>query len=741
MRRFDSRHSVRFAAGIVGALVLLGCGTDPTPPAESTPVDTPTRTAGAIDDARIIAAPAAEPGSWLSYGQTYKEQRFSRLTQITPDNVGDLGLAWTRDIGDWNMRMQGTPIVADGVMYVTNGWSVVSALDATTGEEIWSYDPEVDRSFIRLACCGPAHNRGAAVYRGKVYVGTFDGRLIALDAGTGDLVWDVDTYHESALGRFNITGAPRAAAGRIYIGQGSSESWKRRGYVTAYDAETGEISWRFYIVPGDPSKPFEHPEMEMAAKTWGGRWWEYGGGGTAWNSLVFDEELGSLYIGVGNGAPWPRKIRSGNAWEEKTPENPLAGDDLFLTAIISVDVETGRMNWYYQTVPGDNWDYSSAMDMTLSEMEVDGVQRKVLLQAPKNGFFYVLDRTNGELLRAHPYTDGITWATHIDMETGRPVENPEVVYEEDPQWILPANAGAHNWEPQSWDEERGLMYFYYHDYANFYSLAEEFVKTGVYKMRERGLSLGWGEGEYRRQLEAQAAPRPESKGFLGAFDPLTGEYRWRHRLDSVFNGGVLATTTGLLFQGEGNGRFVARSTDTGLPLYSFDALGSFSSSVISYAVDETQYVATMVTGDRTIDLPGTLLVYKLGGTAELPAVPHREVVIPAQPDVEMTRESYVAGDSLYHTHCATCHRGIGVASIVPTVAAPELRAMTPAVHDAYLSIVLEGASEANSMPGFSDTLSAEEAEAIRGFIVVQANNLRRWQEGRGIEPAPDDNRG
>ena len=233
-----------------------------------------------------------------------------------------------------------------------------------------------------------------------------------------------------------------------------------------------------------------------------------------------------------------------------------------------MDVDTGRMNWYYQTVPGDNWDYSSAMDITLAEMDVDGVQRKVLLQAPKNGFFYVIDRSDGELLRAHPYTEGITWATHVDMQTGRPVENPEVKYEEDPQWILPANAGAHNWEPQSWDREKGLMYFYYHDYANFYSLDESFVKTGIYKMRERGLSLGWGEGEYRRQLEAKAAPRPESKGFIGAFDPLSGQYKWRHQLESVFNGGVLATTTGLLFQGEGNGRFVARNTDTGEPIWS-----------------------------------------------------------------------------------------------------------------------------------------------------------------------------
>ena len=230
--------------------------------------------AGDVDDARIIAAPTSEPGSWLTYGQSYKEQRFSKLTQVNQDNIDALGLAWHKQIGDFNMRMQGTPLVVDGVMYVTNGWSVVYALDAATGAEIWRYDPQVDRSYVRLACCGPAHNRGVAVYRGKIYVATFDGRLVALNAADGSVYWDIDTWHPSALGRFNITGAPRAAEGKVFIGQGSSESGRRRGYVTAYDAETGQIDWRFYLVPGDPSQPFEHPEMEMAAKTWGGEWWK-----------------------------------------------------------------------------------------------------------------------------------------------------------------------------------------------------------------------------------------------------------------------------------------------------------------------------------------------------------------------------------------------------------------------------------------------------------------------------------
>ncbi|MEQ9450190.1 MAG: PQQ-dependent dehydrogenase, methanol/ethanol family [Pseudomonadales bacterium] len=678
--------------------------------------------AGDVDDARVIAAPTTEPGSWLTHGQTYKEQRFSKLTQINPDNIDQLGLAWHKQIGDFNMRMQGTPLVVDGVMYVTNGWSVVYALDAATGTEIWRHDPQVDRSYVRLACCGPAHNRGVAVYRGKIYVATFDGRLIALNAADGSVHWDIDTWHPAALGRFNITGAPRAARGKVFIGQGSSESGHRRGYVTAYDAETGAVDWRFYLVPGDPSQPFEHPEMEMAAKTWGGEWWKYGGGGTAWHALVYDEELGSLYIGVGNGAPWPRDIRS-----------PGGGDDLFLTAIISVDVETGRMNWYYQTVPGDNWDYSSAMDITLSELVVDGKPRKVLLQAPKNGFFYVIDRENGELLRAHPYTDGITWATHVDLQTGRPVENPDVVYEQKPQWILPANAGAHNWEPQSWDEANGIMYFYYHDMPAFYSLDEAFVKTGVYKIRERGLSLGWGEGEYRRKLIEQSDPPPPTEGYIGAFDPLTGQYKWRHQLKNAFNGGVLATASDLLIQGEGDGRLVVRSTDDGLPIWEFDARGYFTSAVMSYAIEGTQYIATMVSGNRARDLGGTLLVFKLGGKAEMPATQAVALEIPAQPEVEFDLDTLLLGESLYQAQCANCHGGIGVASEV-LVTAPDLRTMDQTTHNEFIDIVRHGTRMEQGMAGFAESLSDAEAEAIRHYLIREANALRA---ALNQQPAPE----
>ena len=672
---------------------------------------------GNVTDSRVINSPSDEPGSWLTYGQNFKEQRFSELTQINTDTIARLGLAWTTQIGDYNMRMQGTPLVVDGVMYVSNGWSVIYALDATTGEEIWKYDPEVDRSYIRLACCGPAHNRGVAVYEGKVFVGTFDGRLIAVNAENGEEVWDVDTWIPEGRGRFNITGAPRAAAGKVYIGQGSGESGHRRGYVTAYDADTGEVSWRFFLVPGDPSQPFEHPEMELAAQTWGGEWWKYGGGGTAWNSLVYDEEFNSLYIGVGNGAPWPREIRS-----------PGGGDDLFLSAIVSVDVETGRMNWYYQTTPGDNWDYSSAMDMALGEIEFGGEMRKVVLQAPKNGFFYVIDREDGELLRALPYTEGIDWATHVDMETGRPVENPDVVYESEPQWIMPANSGAHNWEPQSWDNELGLMYFYYHDIANFYSLDEGFVETGEYEIRERGLSLGWGEGEYRRRLIEEADPRPESQAYIGAFDPITGGYKWRHELESDYNGGVVATRGGLLFHPEGTGEFSARDTDDGEILWRYSAPGTFrSTSVMTYQVGRDQYVATMMNGNRAIDLGGTVLAFKLDGNLDLPIPDIVQATVPELPDGDFGVDQISEGDDIYHAQCASCHGGIGIPNEVAIVA-PDLRLMTLSTHDEMSDIVIGGSRADRGMPEFRDAITSDQLESIRAFVVEQARRLKEFQE-------------
>jgi quinohemoprotein ethanol dehydrogenase len=393
---------------------------------------------GQIDDERIKNA-ESEPGNWLAYGRTYEEQRFSPLDQINRESVSELDLVWYRDM-QTTRALEATPIVVDGIMFVSSSWSRVYALNAVSGEEIWSFDPKVPKQWGRRACCDVV-NRGVAVYKGQVYVGTIDGRLIALNANDGEVVWEVDTLidHDRF---YTITGAPRVARGKVYIGNGGAE-FGVRGYLSAYDAASGDLAWRFYTVPGDPSKPFEHPEVEMAAKTWkGGEWWKVGGGGTVWNSIVYDPEFNHLYFGVGNGSPWPRAVRS-----------PGGGDNLFLSSIVAVDADSGKLQWYYQTTPGENWDYTATQDIMLADMEVDGVQRKVLMQAPKNGFFYVIDRSNGDLLRAHKFVH-TTWASHVDLETGRPVENPDLDYIKDAKWVIPTSLGARNWQAMSFDAKK-----------------------------------------------------------------------------------------------------------------------------------------------------------------------------------------------------------------------------------------------------------------------------------------------
>ncbi|HZD52745.1 MAG TPA: PQQ-dependent dehydrogenase, methanol/ethanol family, partial [Woeseiaceae bacterium] len=425
---------------IAGATCLLvGCNGGRDDSAEPRPGSA--AAVAMVDGARIEAADS-EPGNWLSHGRTYREQRFSPLTQIDADNAARLGLAWYYDL-DTNRGQEATPIVVDGIMFVSTAWSKVKALNAATGELLWAYDPEVAGEKAVETCCDVV-NRGVAVWKGRVYVGTLDGRLIALDAATGKPVWSAQTT-DPAL-PYSITGAPRVFEDKVVIGNGGAE-FGVRGYVSAFDAATGERAWRFYTVPGDPSKPFESKAMERAAETWTGEWWKLGGGGTVWDSIVFDPALGLVYIGIGNGSPWNQSIRS-----------PDGGDNLFLASIVALDVDTGEYVWHYQTTPGESWDYTATQPMILADLEIDGRERKVIMQAPKNGFFYVLDRETGELISAQPFAT-VTWASAIDPETGRPVENGQARYSGPaPALVAPGPGGAHSWQPMAYYPQTGLVY-------------------------------------------------------------------------------------------------------------------------------------------------------------------------------------------------------------------------------------------------------------------------------------------
>ena len=723
LHRADRVRGLVGLGAFVALIATLGCGREPAgeaPPTAAEPPDAAQNPTigpddpGWVDETRILAAAEEEPGSWLAHGQTYEELRFSTLTAINRDTVARLGLAWYKDLGNRH-RMQSTPLVIDGVLYFTDPWSVAYALDAVTGEEIWRFDPETDRRSMRYSCCGGAVNRGLAAYKGRLYFATFDARLIAIDQATGEKVWDVDTGHYPSHSPYTITGATRVVAGKVFIGQSSSE-WGLRGYLSAYDADTGELAWRFFMVPGNPELGFEHPELEAAAETWGGNWWEFGGGGTPWNAMVYDAKYDQLLVGTGNGAPWPRKIRS-----------PGGGDNLYLGGVIALDPHTGRMKWFYQMTPADNWDFNAAQDIALLDMEIDGEMRSVALQAPKNAFFYVLDRENGELLRANEYVRQ-NWATHIDMETGRPVENRDMQWDEAPQWVAPSNAGGHSWQPMSVDPGRGIAYFAAQDMSAYYMLPKEFVETGQWKLNDGSMSLGV---EFGRPGVDGVPPMPEPKGYLKAFDPLTGEEAWVVQRATPYNGGVLATAGGVVFQGDNGGQFAAFDADDGSLLWEFDTLGAADSAPITYAVEGVQYVATQAAGGvRNRYNDGRLLVFKLDGDVSIPLATAPDVDIPEPPPLTASAEQLEEGRRHYNRVCVWCH-GMGA---VGTVNA-DLRLMTAETHQRFQAIVRGGLLRDSGMESFADAVTAEETDLIHQYVISQTVAARERQQQREAEPA------
>ncbi len=651
-------------------------------------------------DGERIAAAAGEPASWLTHGRTYSEDRFSPLKQINDQNAGRLGLAWFVEF-DSRIGLEATPLVVDGVIYTTGVWNVVHALDAATGRELWRFDPRVNRAWIRYMCCGPA-NRGVAVWKGKVYLGTIDGRLIAVEAATGQPVWDVQTTDRSQP--YSITGAPRVVRGKVIIGNGGAE-FGVRGYVTAYDAETGRQAWRFYTVPGNPAEGFESPTMEMAAKTWTGEWWVAGGGGTAWDSFSYDPSLNLLYIGTGNGSPWQRDLRS-----------PGGGDNLFLCSIVAVNPDDGAYVWHYQAVPGENWDYNCVQQMTLAELEIGGTPRKVLMQAAKNGFFYVIDRTNGKLLSANPFVT-VNWASHYDLTTGRPVEIKENLYTDtEAKLITPSPFGAHNWHPMSYSPLTGLVYFSAQESAYVYSRLPRYdhhpMRWNLAQNPEAKLPAGVTE----------VIPNT-MRGYLLAWNPLTNAEAWRIEHRGPWNGGVLATAGNLLVQGASDGRFVVYRADDGEKLWEMPIQTGAVAGPISYEVDGEQYIAVAAgwAGSMVIigggltpvhRAPSRLLAFKLGGSASLP--PGEPLPALRLPASTASAETIARGDTLYGQWCRICHGG----NVVSSGMTPDLRYMSTETHATFNDIVVRGAR--NGMPPFADVINDTDADAIHAYLVDRA---------------------
>jgi quinohemoprotein ethanol dehydrogenase len=674
-----------------------------------------------VDDARLSRA-ESDADNWLSYGRTYSEQRFSPLAQINADNVGQLELAWFHDL-DTNRGQEATPIVVDGVMYTSTAWSKVVALDAASGRALWTYDPRVPGATAIKACCDVV-NRGVAVYRGKVYLGTLDGRLIALDAANGKPVWSVETTEPKAS--YTITGAPRVVKGKVIIGNGGADTYQVRGYVSAYDAETGKLAWRFYTVPGDPAKgpdgaASDKVLAEKARPSWFGKWYEYGGGGTAWDSIVYDQELDQLYVGTGNGLPWNRRIRSDGK-----------GDNLFLCSIIALEPDTGEYLWHYQVNPGETWDYNANQTITLTDLVLDGRKRKVLMQAPKNGFFYVIDRENGKLLSARNFVD-VNWATGIDIATGRPQETPEARYENAIFVARPGGAGAHSWQPMAYSPATGLAYIPAQELPLAYRDDPAFAARP--KTLNTGIDfslLGVPDDPAQRAAIAKVLT-----GRLIAWNPVTQQEAWHVEHAGPWNGGVLATAGDLIFQGTADKQLQAFRASSGEQLWKYDVQTGVVGGPVTYRVDGEQYIAVMAGygGAVPLALPalkaafaapnGRVLAFKIKGGARLPA--YTPVPLPpAMPTAEQWPQQRIdEGNGLYSNYCSRCHG----ASLLSSGILPDLRRSPMAGHPAsFAKVVLDGALEPRGMISFAGSLTPEQVEAIRAYVISSAKVLQA-QEG------------
>ena len=706
------RFELRFLSTLSLCTALLLCGfqgrtSSAATAAGQAPISAST---SQVDTARIARADE-EPGNWFTVGRTFSEQHFSPLTQIDEDNVAELGFAWDYDTRS-TRGLEASPVVIDGTLYTSGNWGRVYALNAATGEEIWTYDPEVPGSWARKACCDVV-NRGVAVWKGLAFVGSLDGRLIALDAATGEPAWEQDTLIDRRRA-YTITGAPRIIGDRVIIGNGGAD-YGVRGYVTAYDAATGRQAWRFFTVPGPPSEPFEHPELAMAAETWDPQSrWEFAGGGTAWDGMAYDPELDLLYVGTGNGAPYPLSTRS-----------PAGGDNLFLASILAIDPDTGQLVWHYQTTPGENWDYTAVQPLLLADLQIDGRLRKVILQAPKNGFFYVLDRETGELLSAEPYVT-VDWASHVDMATGRPVPVPAGDYDREAKIISPSWWGGHNWQPMAFSPLTGLVYIPTMEIAMTFERVQEDYAEGQQNF-----------GVLTRD-DSSLTYNPARPHALKAWDPVAQREVWRIDYRFAYNGGLLATAGNLVFQGTVDGRFKAYTADTGKRLADIEVGTSIMAAPVTYTVNGTQFIAVMAgygggglgrfpegSAAREYGNAGRIVAFKLGGGA-VPIPPRVDwsADVPLPPRREVSEETFEEGRRHFYDACSECHQ----LSDQPS-GYPNLLRMEPATHDLFNRIVLEGFFDSEGMPGFGARFTAVEVDAIHAFLIETAYELREDESG------------
>jgi quinohemoprotein ethanol dehydrogenase len=670
-----------------------------------------------IDDAAL--GDETRSADWLGFGRTYSEQRFSPLSQIDTASVAGLKVDWYLDLPE-DRGLVSTPLVANGVLYFIGSMNVVRAVDAASGKLLWSYDPRVADRSPRTRV-GWDHSRGIALWKDKVILATWDGRLIAVRAADGREVWSTMTIDTTKA--MYITGAPKVFKNKVLIGNGGTEHGPSRGYVTAYDAETGKQAWRFYIVPGNPADGFENAAMEMAAKTWTGEWWKVGGGGNAWHGFTYDRELDRLYIGTGNGSPWNQKIRS-----------PGGGDNLFLSSIVALDPDSGTYRWHYQDTPGETWDFNSNMDIILADLQIGGRTVKSLLHAPKNGFFYVIDREAGKLISADPFAE-VSWASKVDPETGRPVEVPGARYEDGYAEVTPGPTGAHSWHAMSYNPGTGLAYFPVIHFKWFY--ADSAIQIPKWRSPNWRVDFGVAIGVTGVRSDGVA-------GSLLAWDPVNRKRVWEVPLEGSWQPGTMTTAGNLVFQGRADGHLVAYDARTGKELWKFNAGSGISAPPITYSVGGKQYVALLVGWGGVMAAAGgafeaargwaygvhkrRLIAFSLEGVAQLPASPAPVVPAPlAAAEFGVSPALAAQGMPEYESTCGWCHGPGGISAGM----APDLRASGVVLSETgFANVVRGGERRVKGMPQFAG-VTDEQLLAMRHYIRQQA------EAGlRAARPAP-----
>ena len=658
-----------------------------------------------VDDIEI--ADENQNSDWLAYGRTHNERRFSPINDVDINNVNDLKVDWYVDLPN-DVGLVSTPLVVNGTMYFTGSMNIIRAVNARTGELLWEFDPKVGEHIKGKRQVGWFHNRGIAFYKGKVFTATWDGRLVAIDALTGNEIWSTVTFDPDRS--LFITGAPKVFKDKVLIGNGGTEEGPTRGFVTAYNVETGAEEWKFYIVPGNPADGFENEAMEMAAKTWTGEWWKHGGGGNAWHGFTYDAELDVLYIGTGNGSPWNRRIRS-----------PEGGDNLFLCSIVALDPNTGKYLWHYQTTPGEAWDYNSSMDIVLADLKIDGEEIKAILHAPKNGFFYVINRETGKLISAEPFTE-TTWASHIDLTTGKPVEMPGARYDNGPVDIAPSAWGGHSWHAMSYSPQTGLAYIPTLHHIEKYS--DEGVVYEGWQAEQFAGGIGVGLSNTAKQLRDYPAS-------LQAWNPITQKQVWSIPQKDFWNAGTLTTAGNLVFQGRSDGKLLAYNATNGNIVWTYDLGLGISAPPITYKLDGRQYISLLVgfgggyaRGGETVYKLGwsyrthmrRLITFSLDGQVDMPKQdpPHFPKPI-VDPNFIIDKKLANEGRNKYWT-CFGCHGD----NMYSGGMGPDLRASPiPLNKAAFASVVRDGAKVQFGMPAFPD-ITDEELEGLQHFIRQRA---------------------